>query len=201
MSETKPEVEFWFDPICPWTWITSRWAAEVAQAREFEIVWRPFSLKVLNEGRESASHAEGHNQGHRMGRVIVAARQLYGDEVVGKLYAGLGRRIHNDGRSDYDAIITEALGEAELSGQTDLAADETAFDAELAQSTRAGIDRVGPGVGIPLISIDGTSFFGPVVSPAPQGDEALKLWDGIYAAASVPGFFELKRGREVGPIF
>lgn len=198
---SKPSVEFWFDPICPWCWMTSRWIAEVAEVRGFEVVWHPVSLQIINEGKEAGSHAEGMRQGQRMGRVVVAAEQLYGPEVAGKLYTAFGTRIHPGGRSDFDGIITESLGEADLSGQLDIAADDTQFDAVLRENTTHALDIAGPNVGVPVISIDGVAFFGPVVTPAPTGELALQLFDGIRAAASVPGFYELKRGRTEGPKF
>lgn len=181
--------------------MTSRWISEVANVRGFDIVWHPVSLAIINEGRDSGSHAEGMRQGQRMGRVVVAAEELYGPEVAGKLYAAFGKRIHPGARDDFDAIITEALGEAEISGQMDLAADDPQFDAVLRKNTKHALDIAGPDVGVPVISIDGVAFFGPVVTPAPTGELALQLFDGIRAAASVPGFYELKRGRTAGPQF
>lgn len=205
MSASQPQVEFWFDPICPWCWMTSRWVSEVSELRGFEVAWHPISLSILNEGQPESDylreHAEGQRQGRRMGRVIAAAEQLYGPDVVGKLYTALGNRIHPGGRDDFDAIITESLGEADLSGQADIAADDASFDAVLRENTDHALKIAGPDVGVPIISIDGVAFFGPVVTPAPTGELALQLWDGIRAAASVPGFFELKRGRKVGPQF
>lgn len=201
MTTSQPQVEFWFDPVCPWCWMTSRWISEVATVRGFEVVWHPISLHIINEGRDTGSHAEGMRQGLRMGRVVVAAEQLYGPEVSGKLYTAFGTRIHPQGRDDYDVIIGESLGEADLSGQLDLAADDRQFDTVLRENTKHALDIAGPNVGVPIISIDGVAFFGPVVSPAPTGELALQLFDGIRAAASVPGFYELKRGRTVGPKF
>ncbi len=201
MSASQPQVEFWFDPICPWCWMTSRWVSEVAAVRGFEIAWHPISLQIINEGNDAGDHAEGMRQGLRMGRVVVAAEQLYGPDVVGKLYTAFGTRIHPGGRDDFDAIITESLGEADLSGQLDLSADDDQFDAVLRSNTAHALEIAGPNVGVPIISIDGVAFFGPVVTPAPTGELALQLWDGIRAAASVPGFYELKRGRTVGPQF
>ncbi len=198
---SMPSVEFWFDPICPWCWMTSRWISEVSAARGFEVVWHPVSLAIINAGSDAGKYAEGMRQGQRMGRVVVAAEQLYGPEVAGKLYTAFGTRIHPGAREDFDAIITESLGEAELSGQLDLAADDTQFDAVLRENTQHALDIAGPNVGVPVISIDGVAFFGPVVTPAPTGDLALQLFDGIRAAASVPGFYELKRGRTAGPQF
>jgi len=198
---STPTVEFWFDPICPWCWMTSRWVSEVARERKFEVAWHPISLAIINEGRDAGDHAEGHRQGLRMGRVIVAAEQLYGPDVVGKLYTAFGTRLHPEGRTDYDAIITEALGEADLSGQADISADDEQFDAVLRKNTEHALEIAGPDVGVPVISVNGVAFFGPVVTPAPTGKMALQLWDGIVAAASVPGFYELKRGRTKGPQF
>lgn len=202
-------VEFWFDPVCPWTWMTSRWMAEVSSLRGLHITWRPFSLRVLNEPKRAGSHGESHLRGHQIGRVVVAAQEAHGSECVGPLYTSLGERLHPENRTDVSSIITESLAEAGLS--TDLAGKaaggETvgepadSLDDALRASTNEGIARVGPGVGIPIISIDGNAFFGPVVSPAPRGEAALQLWDGIVLAADTPGFFELKRGRDVGVQF
>lgn len=206
MSEKKPDVEFWFDAICPWCWMTSRWAAEVAQARGFEIAWHPVSLKIINEGRSDNPEylervGEGHRQGLRMGRVVEAARLAHGEAVVGALYSEFGTRIHPGGRKDFDAIIAESIAAAGLPAELAAAADDEAHDAQLRENTRHALEIAGPDVGVPVISIDGAAFFGPVVTPAPTGDAALQLWDGIHAAASVPGFYELKRGRTKGPQF
>ncbi|MGK0720978.1 mycothiol-dependent nitroreductase Rv2466c family protein [Leucobacter sp. W1478] len=200
-ERTTPAVQFWFDPICPWTWITSRWVSEVANLRDFEVQWHPFSLAVLNEGVDAGDHAEGQRQGHRMGRVLTAVSEAHGGRAVAELYTALGNRLHPAGRDDVDVIIAESLDEVGLPAALAAAADSGEHEAELVASTQRGIDLVGPGVGIPIIAIDGVAFFGPVVSPAPTGDDALKLWDGVHAAASISGFYELKRGRGVGPQF
>jgi len=201
MSEATPEVEFWFDPICPWCWMTSRWASEVAEARGFEIAWHPVSLAIINEGRQSDAHAESHRAGHRMVRVVEAVRVEHGQDHVGPMYTALGTRIHPGGREDLDEIILESLDEIGLESTLLEAADNESYDAGLRASTGHALKIAGPDVGVPVISIDGTAFFGPVVTPAPSGELALQLWDGIYAAASVPGFYELKRGRSAGPQF
>lgn len=201
MTENVPNVEFWFDPICPWCWMTSRWAQEVSEVRGFPIAWHPISLAILNEGHDHGSYAEGHRQGNRMGRVVVAAERAHGAEVVGKLYTEFGTRIHPGGRDDYDEIIAESIAAAGLPATLAQAADDESIDAELRANTDHAMEIAGPNVGVPIISIDGVAFFGPVVTPAPTGETALRLWDGIYAAASVPGFYELKRGRTAGPKF
>lgn len=197
----KPEVEFWFDPICPWCWMTSRWASEVAAARGFEIAWHPMSLAILNEDQEPNDHTDSLVLGLRMGRVIEAARRAEGEAVVGALYTAFGTRLHPGGRSDADAIIAESLAEAGLGSEYAAAAEDASFDAQLRANTDHAIEIAGPDVGVPIISVNGVAFFGPVVTPAPTGETALRLWDGIVAAASVPGFYELKRGRTAGPQF
>ncbi len=194
-------MEFYFDPICPWCWMTSRWASEVAEARGFEIDWKPISLAILNEGHDAGDHAEGHRQGKRMGLVAVAVGHNAGNDAVGRLYTAFGERIHPGARDDYDTIIAESLGELNLEPSLSAAADREEADEELRANTAHAMEIAGPDVGVPIISIDGVAFFGPVVTPAPTGEEALRLWDGIYAAASVPGFYELKRGRTKGPQF
>lgn len=196
-----PEVEFWFDPICPWCWMTSRWASEVSEARGFAITWHPISLAILNEGTEPNDHTPHHLAGQRMGRVVEAARVANGQDVVGPLYTALGTRIHPGGRSDIDAIIAESLAELGLDAALAAAADAPDSDAQLRANTDHAMRIAGPDVGVPIISVNGNAFFGPVVTPAPTGETALRLWDGIVAAASVPGFSEFKRGRTSGPQF
>ena len=201
MSTNTPNVEFYFDPSCPWCWMTSRWATEVSAARGFQIAWRPISLAILNEGRDVGSHGEYHLRGKRLGRVVVAASRVHGDEIAGRIYTEFGNRIHPGARTDVEGIIAESLAALELDAEFGAAANDESYDDELRANTDHAMKIAGPDVGVPIISIDGVAFFGPVVSPAPTGEDALKLWDGIYAAASVPGFFELKRGRNVGPQF
>lgn len=201
MTENVTTVEFWFDPVCPWCWMTSRWASEVAQVRGFTIDWHPVSLAILNENSIPNGHADAYEQTKRMGRVVVAAERMHGADVVGKLYTEFGTRIHPGGRSDYDAIIEEAVAAVGLPAELSQAANDDELDTVLRENTDHAIKIAGPDVGVPVISINGIAFFGPVVTPAPTGDAALKLWDGIAAAASVPGFYELKRGRSSGPQF
>ena len=197
----SPTVEFWFDPVCPWCWMTSRWATEVAEARGFEITWTTLSLQILNEDKGGKKAA--HSMGMRVLRVIEAVRQERGSSVVGELYTAAGTRIHLGGMQDADQIIREMLDEVGLPASFAEFADgsEDEIEARLRENTAYAMEIAGPDVGVPIISIDGVAFFGPVVTPAPSGEDALKLWDGIYAAASVPGFYELKRGRTQGPIF
>lgn len=181
--------------------MTSRWALEVAGVRGFDIEWHPFSLKILNEGRDMGDHGPGQERSLRAMRVIEQARAEHGPHVVPGLYTAMGTRIHPGGRDDIDAIIAEALAEVGLPATLAEAADSEAPDGALRENTAHAMEIAGPDVGIPVISIGGVAFFGPVVTPSPTGENALKLWDGIVAAASVPGFYELKRGRTVGPQF
>ncbi|MBO1902909.1 DsbA family protein [Leucobacter weissii] len=200
MSEA-PKVEFWFDSVCPWCWMTSRWVDEVARVRGFEVAWHPIALEILNEGQDAGPYAEIQRQGLRLARVVEATRRRHGEGAVGGLYTGFGTRIHPGGRDDFDAIIAESLAELGLEAGLAETADDGDLDGQLRANTSHAIDIAGPDVGVPIISVDGVAFFGPVVTPAPTGELALQLWDGIVAAASVPGFYELKRGRTAGPQF
>lgn len=190
---TAQAVEFWFDPICPFTWITSRWVDEVAQQRGLEVQWNPFSLKVLNVGLDEGDDAQAHVDGHRMGRVVEAARQRAGQEHLGALYRALGERLHPGGRSDIDAIIAEAVAEAGLPADLVAAADDASYDAELEASTGRAIARTGKGVGIPIIGLGERAYFGPVFTRRPKGAQALELWDAYVTMTAFDGFFELKR--------
>lgn len=205
MTETTVQqgpqrVRMWFDPTCPWAWMTSRWLGEVAETRGFDVDWQVMSLAVLNEGRElSEGYAALMPRSMRLTRLVTAARAAGGDAVVKPLYDALGERIHHQERKDLDAIVAESLAEV---GLDDGLAEETeAHDATLRESHQSAIDLVGDEVGTPVIAIDDVAFFGPVVSPAPTGADALQLFDGIVAAASIDGFFELKRTRTRGPQF
>ena len=181
--------------------MTSRWAAEVAEVRGFDITWNTLSLQILNEDQDGKKAS--HSTGMRVLRAIEAAKQEHGNEAVGALYTAAGTSIHLGRKDDADEIIADMLAQAglpaELASHADGADDD--IEARLRENTAYAMEIAGPDVGVPVISIDGVAFFGPVVTPAPTGDEALKLWDGIFAAASVDGFFELKRGRNRGPIF
>lgn len=193
-------VRMWFDPTCPWAWMTSRWLGEVAQVRGLEVAWRVMSLAVLNEGRDlDADHRARMPRAMRLARLVVAAQETAGDAVVKPLYDALGARIHPGGRTDDDAIVAEALAEAGLPAS--LAEETDVHDRALRASHAEAIDLVGDDVGTPVVAVGDVAFFGPVVSPAPTGEEALRLFDGVVAAASVDGFFELKRSRTRGPRF
>jgi hypothetical protein len=203
MSEQEPTVvDFWFDPVCPWAWIASRWMHEVETVRPVTTRWHVMSLSVLNEGRDVPEpYQELMRTGWGPVRVCVAAEQQYGPEVLGPLYTALGTRFHHEKAPRDRATYEAALAEAGLPTELAAAADSTAYDEALRASHKEGIDRVGYDVGTPVISVNGLSVFGPVVSPIPRGEAAARLWDGVLLIAGTDGFFELKRSRTRDPIF
>jgi hypothetical protein len=198
----QDSVEMWFDPICPWAWLTSRWLMEVEQVRDVEVTWSVMSLAVLNEGRDlDAAYRELMENAWGPVRVLVAAQHLEGESIVKPLYDALGTRIHLRRRHDWDAVIAESLEELDLPAALAAEAHHKKFDAVLRRGHKRAMSLVGTDVGTPVIAVDGVAFFGPVVSPAPRGEEAGRLWDGTRLVAGTPGFFELKRSRTVGPMF
>lgn len=202
MTKASEQVEFWFDPICPWAWMTSRWLDDVARQRGFEPTWHLMSLALLNEGRDlPEQYVELMAHAKRIARFVNGVAQQSGPELLKPLYDAIGSRVHPGGRNDYDVILGEVLAELELDPDLIRLADSDEYDESLRVSHHSGIDRVGEDVGTPIIAVGEIAFFGPVISPAPTGQEALDLWDGVVAVAAYPGFFEIKRTRTVGPIF
>ena len=203
VSQDTPVVaDFWFDPICPWAWIASRWMLEVEQVRGVQVRWHVMSLSYLNEGRElPEKYRAVMDQSWGPVRVVVAAATAYGEDVVLPLYTALGTRFHHEGRPKDRATIEEALAEVGLPTALADAMDSEAHDEALRKSHHAGMDQVGFEVGTPVISVEGVAFFGPVVSPIPRGEAAGLLWDGVRLVAGTDGFFELKRSRTRDPIF
>jgi DSBA-like thioredoxin domain len=194
--------DFWFDPICPWAWMTSRWIMEVEKVRPVDVRWHVMSLAVLNEGRDlPPDYRAMMDKAWGPVRVLVAASELHGEKYVKPLYDALGRRIHPGGNKDWDAVIREALDEVGLPADLAEYAGRGDFDEQLRASHKEGISLVGEDVGTPVISVNGVAFFGPVVTPSPKGEAAARLWDGTVLVASTPGFYELKRTRTQGPIF
>lgn len=200
MSE-RNAAEFWFDPLCPWAWMTSRWMMEVQQVRPVDVTWSLMSLSVLNEGRDLPEQYQSLMvEGWGPVRVVIAAREKFGAEIVKPLYDALGERIHHQ-QLPYPEAIAGAIAELGLPAELADAATSGEHDDELRASHQRAIDLVGDEVGTPVVAVNGIAFFGPVVSPAPKGEAAGRLWDGCVLVAGTEGFFELKRSRTVGPIF
>ena len=194
--------DMWFDPLCPWAWITSRWLVEVEKVRPVTVRWRVMSLAVLNAGRDlPEGYQELMERSWAAVRVCTAAGQRFGPEVLGPLYTAIGTRFHNRGEAQDTATLEAALTEAGLPADLVGAADSTEYDEPLRASHAEAMKLVGEDVGTPVVRVEGVSFFGPVVSPAPRGEEAGKLWDGVRAVAGTDGFFELKRTRTRDPVF
>lgn len=195
-------VDFWFDPSCPWAWMTSRFVDEVAPARDLDVTWHIMSLAVLNEDKDvDEAYRAFFPRALRYTRLVATVAEREGREHVKALYDALGTRIHVGGRSDADAIIAESLAELGLPASLAAFADSDEYDEPMRASHFDGIERVGHDVGTPVIALGDVAFFGPVISPTPRGEQALTLWDGIVAAASYDGFFELKRSRTRDPQF
>ena len=197
------KIEFWFDTKCPWAWITSRWITEVAHVRDISISWQVMSLYYLNKDRDGVGSDYLEHANNALGplRVITQAAEELGDEIVGELYTMFGSKVHLEKKEYSRDLIVEVLSDLKLPSSLAEAAQNPDLDEKILVSHRRGMSLVGEDVGTPIIAVDGIAFFGPVISPAPKGEEAGRLFDGIVTAASFPGFFEIKRTRTVGPIF
>ncbi len=195
-------VDLWVDPLCPWAWITSRWLTEVEAVRDVTVTYHVMSLAVLNQGRDlPAEYVEMMNKAWGPVRVLIALEQSGGADQVRRFYEAYGQRYHVEGNKDTPTVIAESLAAIGADSSIIEAASSTEFDDALIASHHRGMDPVGFDVGTPVIHVGDVAFFGPVVTPAPRGDAAGRLFDGVVACASTPGFFELKRSRDKGPIF
>ncbi len=195
-------VDLWVDPVCPWAWVTSRWLKEAALVRDLTLSFHVMSLALLNEDREvSKEYAALLARAIGPVRVLIAAAERYGDDTLEPLYSALGLRYHVGGDHDLERVVAGALADVNLDPDLANAAHSGKFDVALAASHHAGMDPVGLDVGTPVIHVGDVAFFGPVVTPAPRGEAAGRLFDGVMAVAGTPGFYELKRTRHDGPSF
>jgi protein-disulfide isomerase-like protein with CxxC motif len=190
------QADFWFDPLCPFAWISSRWILEVEEVRDIDVTWHVMSLAYLNQDKDIPDeYREMLEPAWGPVRVLVAAEQEHGSDVLLPLYTAMGTRIHNGGRTITRELIAEAVAEVGLEPALVDAMDDVSLDHAVAKSHHEGMDQVGDDVGTPTISFEGSAFFGPVLSKIPRGEEAGALWDGCVAVAKFPYFYELKRSR------
>ena len=204
------DVEFSFDPTCPWTWLTSRWLVDAAPRRDVRVTWRPLSLLVLSGGNMPEKYLAGATASHRALRAVAALHADGRHDDTARYYAALGRLSHDAGERLSDALVDRALADAGL-GDLAPTLDDTSWDAAVESATKEVTDLAGPDVGSPVIAWSATvgsgsdaavrrvAFHGPIVSPGPRGEDAARLLDVVLLAGATPGFFELKRGRDQPP--
>jgi 2-hydroxychromene-2-carboxylate isomerase len=194
---STPHADFWFDPRCPFAWITSRWILEVEKVRDIKVRWHVMSLAYLNEKKDiSHDYREMLKTAWGPVRVLIAAEQKYGNEALLPLYTAMGTKIHIEKQDISREMIEAALREADLDAVLADAMDDDSLDEAVAKSHHEGMDAVGDEVGTPTVHFNETAFFGPVLTKAPRGEQAGKLWDACVTLAAYPQFFELKRSRD-----
>ena len=207
------DLNFYFDPVCPFAWMTSKWVRQVAAQRDHTVDWRFISLRLLNAHVDYAAqfppdYEAGHTDGLRLLRVAARARAEHGPAVVGPLYEAFGRRIFEveqppgSGRRGTPELAGPALSEAGLPTDLAEALDDDSWDAEIQAETDEALALTGKDVGTPILHFrppTGAAFFGPVISRLPSDEEAVALWDHVAALAAFPGFAELKRSLREQP--
>ena len=200
---TKTNADFWFDPVCPFAWITSRWILEVEKVRDIEVTWHIMSLAYLNQDKPDISddYRAFLSTAWQPVRVLMAVEQHHGKDALLPLYTALGTRRFNGGEDYTRETIEAALAEAGLPVEYADAMDDDAYDEAIKKSHHHGMDQVGDDVGTPTIAFDGTAFFGPVLTRIPRGEDAGRIFDGAVALAEFPYFYEIKRSRTTSPEF
>ncbi len=202
MADARATADFWFDPLCPWAWLASRWMKEVERVRQVDTTFHLMSLAYLNQDKDLADdYREAMDGAWGPVRVCAAAAETHGPEVLDRLYTELGTRFHVQGEEPDRATVEAALRAAGLPVELADAMESTQYDDALKKSHHEGMDQVGMEVGTPVIAVEGVAFFGPVVTPCPKGEAAGKLWDGVRLVAGTEGFYELKRTRTAEPSF
>lgn len=202
LTSDPTAVQFYFDPVCPWTWITSRWLVEVAEHRDLQITWNQFSLRYHSKPNPGYDWLRQEMEDQHPGmRVLAATKQRHGNAAVGRLYTSLGTLIHHED-DEHLVRLAEGIAAAGLPADLIEAGSDAGWDAVIIESTDRAVDLVGKDAGIPIVVIDGAehTYFGPVLSPAPTGDKALELWDAYVVLGSIDGIYEIKRTRDVRPL-
>ena len=196
------QVDFWFDPTCPWAWMTSRWILEVEKVRDVKVTFHTLSLYILNEGRDlDPGYRERIDATLVASRAAAAVQKLHGHDILRDFYTALGTRFHPGGEPVAVETVAAALADCGLEAGIAERVTTDEFDTDLRAYQKVAQDLVGTDVGTPVIRVNGMALFGPVISPAPKGEAAGELFDGFVKVTAYPGFFELKRSRDVGPIF